>query len=129
MESNTVLMKRFYVAVLFLVSIPIHIFAQGDWNPVNPANSPDARYGHSMATLPDGTILLFGGEDAGGELLNDLSIFNETDWNPASPANSPDARQGHTMVTLPDGQVMLFGGENTEGDLFNDLFGFSKCFF
>ena len=45
-----------------------------DWSQLNPPNSPTARFGHSMVSLPDGRVVLFGGEGENG-LNNDLFIF------------------------------------------------------
>jgi len=99
----------------------------GDWNPVNPSNSPAHLFGHSMVSLADGSIITFGGENAGGELFNDLFVFKDNNWNPVSADNPPTARYGHMMVTLPDGEVVLFGGENAEGDMLDDLFVFKNA--
>ncbi len=41
-----------------------NIYAQGDWSPMAPPGALDARQEHSMVTLPDGCVLLFGGEYA-----------------------------------------------------------------
>jgi len=60
--------KSIYSQLLGLVIIlllPITLLAEGDWDQLNPANSPEARFGHSMVTLPNGRVIMFGGENDG----------------------------------------------------------------
>ncbi|MBL7163440.1 MAG: hypothetical protein ISS57_12605 [Anaerolineales bacterium] len=81
-----------------------------DWEQVNPVNSPDARYGHSMVTLPDGRVMLFGGINAAGEVRNDMHVFANNDWNEITLANgTPPARYGHAALA-PDSIMVIQGG-------------------
>lgn len=123
-DELTVKLKSVYflssvAALMFLLSATL--FAQG-WTPLTPTgDTPEARFGHSMVTLPDGRVVSFGGKGEYDTLFNDLNVFRDT-WTEITPTGDiPEARSGHSMVTLPDGRVMLFGGENEAGDVLNDL--------
>lgn len=111
------------VIILFFFQ-SITLTQDNEWNIVNPPTSIETRFGHSMVTLGDGRIALFGGENIGGDLFNDLVTFADSDWSVQISDNqqdSPEARFGHSMAYLSDGRVALFGGENVEGNLMNDL--------
>ncbi len=45
------------------------------WVVLEMAYSPVPRTGHAMAMLPDGRVLLFGGQDADGNALGDTWLF------------------------------------------------------
>lgn len=114
------------------------------WVELETAHSPGPRTHHALALLPDGRVLLFGGEDTDGNALGDTWILDPgataglprggagrllrpiprpllEDWNQIDDPNAPEARFGHSMVTLSDGRVLAFGGEGRGGELFNDL--------
>lgn len=120
------------------------------WVTLQSANPPEARTNHSLAVLPNGQILLFGGQNSNNNVLGDTWLFtppqgtnstrnnrahkknsveklNEVlaDWSPLTTPDSPSGRQGHSMVTLPDGRVLLYGGSDDLGAWFNDLHAFA----
>jgi hypothetical protein len=95
--------------------------------PASPAPSPSARYAASMATDPTtGEVVLFGGTDRNGGILNDTWTWDGSAWTkatPAAPAPSPPARYGASMATDPTtGEVVLFGGTDRSdfSDILND---------
>lgn len=110
---------------------------------IETAHAPPARIHHAIALLPDGKVLLFGGEDPDGNALGDTWILDPDavagstggrhglmrlvkrplleDWNQIDDPNAPEARYGHSMVTLSDGRVVLFGGQDATAGLRNDL--------
>lgn len=104
--------------------LPAKLFGQEDWQQLNPANAPDARFGHSLVTMPDGRGILYGGEDSLGELFDDLHIFEQDTWNQVIPAGgSPSARRDHRAWVRGD-FMMIFGGFGNSGELLNDLWSF-----
>lgn len=115
-------LSGFYLMILFMLSTCI--FAQkGDWNQLDPPNAPSARQGHSMVTLPDGRVVLFGGEGPQEDLFNDLFIYQEDDWEEVTPANNPPpARSFHS--TWAEGEDMFIYGGKGNGTLLNDLWKF-----
>jgi N-acetylneuraminic acid mutarotase len=82
-----------------------------DWTPITPPDSPSARQGHSMATLPDGRVILFGGTDNQGAWFNDLHVFADNKWSPLNPesASSPAGRYGQHIWTY-NGKLYIQGG-------------------
>jgi hypothetical protein len=83
----------------------------GVWTKQNPAVSPTARYGASLAW--DGSrLILFGGNTAGG-IANDTWAWTGSGWTQLAPATSPPAR--YAAAITYDGarnQVVLFGGQS-----------------
>lgn len=86
----------------------------------NPANdtwsaSPGAteRVHHTATLLPDGRVLIVGGEDlqSGGATSRADSEIYDPGTNSWSPAGSmASSRAGHAAIILPTGQVMVMGG-------------------
>ena len=98
--------------LLFSSDLP----AQAEWQPIEPSGAPAARCGLSMINLPDGRVLLFGGQDAQGSLLNDIYAFGNGDWAKLSPADEPPPMSGQSANLMPgDNTVFIFGGRTAEG--------------
>eukprot|EP01156_Anaeramoeba_ignava_P014827 Anaeramoba_ignava/a610504_31.p1 GENE.a610504_31~~a610504_31.p1 ORF type:complete len:1030 (-),score=348.18 a610504_31:135-2972(-) len=106
----------------------IHVFDTGtlEWtSPETRGNrAPAARDGHTMVSLGDGRILLWGGSSGGENYFNDMWSLDprEMKWEKQEAKGKwPAPRSGHTM-TLANGRVFVFGGLGI-GDLFyNDTF-------
>ena len=77
------------------------------WSPVAPMSHP--RFGASAAVLPDGKVLVTGGQST-SEVLASAEIYDPVadSWSPTGTMAA--ARQFHGSATLPDGRVMVFGG-------------------
>ena len=76
-------------------------------------DTPNARYGHSMTVLADGTAVLFGGYGYG--FLNDVYKLTVSgsgaSWASLNSAgDTPSGRYVHSMTALVDGRAVLFGG-------------------
>ncbi|MCP4656095.1 MAG: hypothetical protein GY856_11835 [bacterium] len=69
------------------------------------------RAGHTAALLPDGRVMVVGGDgDAGDPVTTEVfDPYTET-WSDAGSLSTP--RQLHSMTLLPSGQVLLIGGES-----------------
>jgi len=92
-----------------------------DWNEFPPVNGPGARSGASAATLSDGRVILFGGEDSNGILLDDLYITNGITWNALQPQNDPPApRRDHDAWVYND-KMYVWGGLGENGQVYDDL--------
>jgi hypothetical protein len=95
-----------------------------DWTPLSPPDSPDARWGHSLVTLPDGNVVMFGGEAEDHRLFNDLHFFGDH-WSERVPANDPPpARASHKAWAVGD-QMYVYGGRG-ESQLFDDLWRYDS---
>ena len=68
-----------------------------------------ARFGHSTTLLPDGRVLLAGGE-AGGTTLSSAEIYDprSNSWKTIASLTAP--RRLHTATVLRNGKVLLAGG-------------------
>lgn len=78
------------------------------------ANLEVGRQWHTASLLPDGDILVAGGQDANGKALASTEIYDvaTNHWSLGIPMN--EARWGATAVTLPDGRVLVAGGANAQ---------------
>jgi len=85
------------------------------WTLVNASPGWSERRGHSSVVMPDGTIVLLGGEgspDGGSSLKNDTwkSIDNGATWTRMTANAEWSGRDYHSSVVMPDGSIMLMGG-------------------
>jgi len=69
-----------------------------------------ARVGQAAVRLPDGEILVAGGEDSDGAPLQSAEVFSPGSgkWSAAAPMPKPAAEQ--SAVILPSGLVLATGG-------------------
>src|SRR5262249_24850207 len=60
--------------------------------------------------LPDGRVLVVGGETGAREMLGSVEIFDPKSgaWSELAPLSAP--RSNHAAVALPDGRVLVVGG-------------------
>lgn len=84
-----------------------------EWLNVTPANSPTARYGHTMAYLDvSELILLFGGATEAGT-ANDTWVYDPlaNTWTEVETASAPPTRVSHAMAyDSSDHRIVVFGG-------------------
>lgn len=82
------------------------------WVERMPAQSPDARFEHTMEFFPPmGEVVLFGGASTMATYNNDLWSWDGTTWTPCSSAQAPEARFDHAMSYDPAlQQLVVFGG-------------------
>jgi N-acetylneuraminic acid mutarotase len=86
--------------------------AAGAWTPTGSMR--EARFAHSASLLPDGKVLVAGGNAVrsaqSNRALRTCEIFDPAtgQWTPAAPLN--DARFGHPAVVLGDHRVLVVGG-------------------
>jgi PKD repeat protein len=83
-----------------------------------------ARAGHTSVTLPDGSIVLMGG-NYGSAYKNDVwrSTNNGVTWVLVNASAGWSARSGQSTIALPDGSVLLMGGVDNVG-MKNDVWRF-----
>ena len=95
------------------------------WINAAPEAAPSARSQAAMSVNDvDGSVVLFGGQDANGTALADTWIWTGSDWTQLAPATSPSARYGaSTAFDETDNQLLLFGG--TDGSPRNDTWAWN----
>lgn len=93
------------------------------WSKIQ-VNSPESRWGHSMAFDEDfGVAVLFGGVD-GSKYFDDTWIWegSTATWEKINPANRPTARCNHSMTYDSIAKkILLFGGKTDSNLALNDL--------
>jgi hypothetical protein len=98
-------------------------FSSGDWTNVSPtlvdAGGPlPGRTDHVMA-FDGSNVILFGGHDSIGQMLQDTWLWNGLTWAKQSPVTSPFGRYRAQASYLPGTGMVMFGGENL-GNLLNE---------
>ncbi|MEE9294188.1 MAG: S8 family serine peptidase [Phycisphaerae bacterium] len=87
-----------------------------NWTFVAPTNNtlPTPRRGHAMAYDNErGHVVLFGGRDFLGNLVDDTWIWDGANWTEQFPADSPAPRSQHAMAfDAHHRKIVLFGGDD-----------------
>jgi len=94
-------------------SITITIAGPGTFYPGTDINH--TRFNHSATLLPDGKVLIAGGQAVtGGTILDTAEVYDPSTgvWTLTGSMSSP--RSNHTATLLSDGNVLVTGG-NTLG--------------
>ena len=99
----------------------------GTWSPTGPMTV--ARRNHTATLLSTGQVLVTGGSDASGRLLNSAEVYDATmgTWSPVGSMAVP--RASHAATRLPSGKVLVAGGGSSDwsssasAELFNPATG------
>jgi N-acetylneuraminic acid mutarotase len=116
--SKTGILAKMLVAALVLALLlngaaPAG-WAAGTWEAVGSLGSERAN--HSATLLPDGRVLVAGGDGPSGA-LSSAELYDPLSgtWSPTGSLNT--ARYAHTATLLPDGRVLVAGGDTSSGTL------------
>jgi hypothetical protein len=106
-------MKRIFI-ILCLVAATKG-YCQDNWILKNPVNKPLVRTNHSMASVGNDKVLLFGGLP--GSINDETWVYDRSDntWIFMNPSIKPSPRMGHTMANIGGDKVLLFGGTDAGG--------------
>ena len=93
------------------------------WIQLTSSAEWQARESPSSVAMPDGSIVLMGGEDSSGNFKNDVwrSKDNGATWKQMTSSAGWVARAYHSSVAIPDGSIVLMGGKDSGGKLKNDV--------
>ena len=73
-----------------------------------------ARQGHTATLLPNGKVLVAGGQGQGPTLATN-ELFDPATGSWSFTGNLGQARSGHSATLLADGKVLVAGGANANG--------------
>jgi hypothetical protein len=95
------------------------------WTQMTPSAAWSARAFHSSVAMPDGSIVLMGGNGDGVNYTNDTwrSTNNGATWTQMAANTAWSARYYHTSVAMTDGSIVLMGGY--DGSRKNDVWRFT----
>ncbi len=89
-------------------------------NPVPQTNAPQGLEGHALAVRADGSMVLFGGEQAAGLLPGTFTSSNGT-WTRRISILNPTERSEATLAfDSVRNDTLLFGGKDTFGNALGD---------
>ena len=98
-----------------LASAELYDPRAGTWT--EAATMAQARYRHTATLLPNGKVLVVGGQsdDGGTVFWASAEIYDSASgrWEPTGQMSVP--RAGHTATLLPNGLVLVAGGYNQDG--------------
>src|SRR5579863_7752506 len=99
------------LCIVAAVSGSAFVISSGTWQATGTLSS--ARVGASAALLPDGRILVIGGNSASGPVASADFLNTDGTVSPAPPMVY--ARASHVSVALQDGRVLVAGGVTAGG--------------
>jgi len=74
------------------------------------------RYGHTATLLPDGKVLVAGG-DSSSDYLASAEVYDPALGTWSATGSMTTGRSDHTATLLPDGKVLVAGGYSNSGFL------------
>uniref|UniRef100_A0A061S0T0 Clock-associated PAS protein ZTL n=1 Tax=Tetraselmis sp. GSL018 TaxID=582737 RepID=A0A061S0T0_9CHLO len=100
------------------------------WERVQTPSSPSPRSWHSSCMVHGSQMVVFGGKDEAGGLLNDTVVLDLRDpesacWREVDTIWRPPGVLGHSLCTTTDSKIFMFGGLQSNGSIrlrTNDVF-------
>jgi N-acetylneuraminic acid mutarotase len=92
-----------------VASAELYDSASGTWS--TTGSLATARWGHAASLLPDGNVLVNGGQNAGG-VLSSAELYNSDTGRWSATGSLANPRCMHTSTLMPSGNVMVNGGDN-----------------
>ncbi|MEV7028374.1 kelch repeat-containing protein, partial [Kitasatospora sp. NPDC093558] len=88
--------------------------ATGSWTATGSMTT--ARLFFPATLLPDGTVLVSGGEDSGSNILASAEVYDPATGSWTATGSMNTARDNHTMTLLLSGKALVAGGQTGAGD-------------
>lgn len=118
--GNGLTRVQLFMSVGLLATVQLAILpdagaqTSGTWR--NTGTLIIARGGHTATLLPNGQVLVAGGENAAGFLAS-AELYNPSTGQWTTTGSMTTARIGHKATLLQNGQVLVSGGDNSAGAL------------
>jgi hypothetical protein len=115
-----------------LVDGRVFVMGGGSAEVFDPATSTFSslrgmRANHYLATrLPDGRVLLTGGQSESGQILATAELFDPASGRFERTGDMTTARVKHAAAVLPNGRVLIIGGSDRRG--YDDRFSSTEVF-
>lgn len=94
------------LVVVLILAMNITVFAaSGTWSPAGSVRT--ARDGHTATLLPNGSIVVAGGEN-NNQALASTEVYSQGSWKYSGNLNV--ARANASAVLLPNGSILVAGG-------------------
>lgn len=121
--------KAFFLTLLGLGLQAPEAFAQTPGTFTATGNMTTARAWHTATLLPDGRVLIAGGEGATGRgvtgALASAELYDPSTGTFSTTGNMTVARVQHTATLLPNGKILIAGGNgpNDSAELYDPKTG------
>ena len=114
--DGTVLIAGGKSEAIFDVQSSAEIFdpTSGTFSPTAGAMN-HRRQSHTASLLPDGRVLLVGGQSGPGAVNTVAEVYDPGTETFAELSSLPQPRNSHMAISLPDGRVVLAGGNGPGG--------------
>jgi len=90
----------------------------GTWSLTGSLNV--ARFGLTATLLPNGNVLVTGGESQDGAINNSAELYNPTTEAWSYTGSLSTGRYAHTATLLPNGNVLVAGGHDWHSNTYLD---------
>jgi len=107
-KSSHQLPKVLALAIGLVASAAIQAQASGTWTTTGSLNT--ARAAHTATLLPNGEVLVAGGQDASGAALASAELYNPITGTWRLTGSMVTARKSHTATLFANGEVLVVGG-------------------
>ena len=112
------ILKVFVLIIVLVIAGELVAMAMGQFHYPVTLTGPmvAARTGHTASLLPDGRVLIAGGQNGSGPLAS-AELFDPKTGTFRATGSMAAPRTGHSASLLPDGRVLIAGGQDGSGPL------------
>jgi hypothetical protein len=102
----------------FVITLALATAVQGDSAFTQTGDLNTARFGHTATLLPNGKVLVAGGNGSGG-VSSSAELYDPIAGTWSAIGDLANPRNGHTATPLANGNVLIAGGVNS-GSVLNN---------